>query len=174
MSSSGMFEKNGHSLGFSAHNDFVLLDYSELSACPAPVNYNGTFYAPNAFSDTVKRILENIPPEVHFQLTLSWIRDRPTGGPGPWSRDRGGRADAAGRAGREAVMSRSPRAQAARRSWGDDDSATPILHVDMDAFFASVELLEHPELAGRPVIVKGTAGPGSSLLLSSASKKNTS
>ena len=47
-------------------------------------------------------------------------------------------------------MSRSPRAQAARRSWGDDDSATPILHVDMDAFFASVELLEHPELADRP------------------------
>ena len=57
-------------------------------------------------------------------------------------------------------MSRSPRAQAARRSWGDDDSATPILHVDMDAFFASVELLEHPELAGRPVIVGGASGRG--------------
>ena len=57
-------------------------------------------------------------------------------------------------------MSRSPRASAARRSWGDDDSGAPILHVDMDAFFASVELLEHPELAGRPVIVGGTAGRG--------------
>ena len=57
-------------------------------------------------------------------------------------------------------MSRSPRARAARRSWGDDDSATPILHVDMDAFFASVELLEHPELAGRPVIVGGASGRG--------------
>ena len=57
-------------------------------------------------------------------------------------------------------MSRSPRASAARRSWGDDDSGAPILHVDMDAFFASVELLEHPELVGRPVIVGGASGRG--------------
>ena len=57
-------------------------------------------------------------------------------------------------------MSRAPRSRAARRSWGDDDSAAPIIHVDMDAFFASVELLEHPELAGRPVIVGGRDGRG--------------
>ena len=69
---------------------------------------------------------------------------------------RGARADSSGPSADESValveeveMSRAPRSQAARRSWGDDDSATPIIHVDMDAFFASVELLEHPELAGR-------------------------
>ena len=52
-------------------------------------------------------------------------------------------------------MSRAPRSRAARHSWGDDDSGTPILHIDMDAFFVSVELLDHPELRGRPVAVGG-------------------
>jgi DNA polymerase-4 len=41
-----------------------------------------------------------------------------------------------------------------------DDTGATRLHVDMDAFYASVELLERPELIGRPAIVGHAAGRG--------------
>lgn len=41
-----------------------------------------------------------------------------------------------------------------------DDTGCTVLHVDMDAFFASVELRSRPELRGRQVIVGASGGRG--------------
>ncbi|WP_404433227.1 DNA polymerase IV [Microbacterium lacus] len=49
---------------------------------------------------------------------------------------------------------------------GADDTGAGILHVDMDAFYASVEQLDDPSLRGKPIII---GAPDSRSVVSSAS-----
>jgi DNA polymerase-4 len=44
-----------------------------------------------------------------------------------------------------------------------------VLHVDLDQFLAAVEVLRHPELAGRPVVVGGKGDPTQRAVVATAS-----
>src|SRR5450432_4924419 len=47
--------------------------------------------------------------------------------------------------------------------------ASWVLHVDLDQFIAAVEVLRHPELRGRPVVVGGDGDPTKRGVVSTAS-----
>ncbi|NYF16957.1 DNA polymerase-4 [Microbacterium sp. AK009] len=52
---------------------------------------------------------------------------------------------------------------------GDAGTRRWVLHVDLDQFIAAVEVLRHPELAGKPVIVGGRGDPTERAVVSTAS-----
>src|SRR6266699_3787204 len=44
----------------------------------------------------------------------------------------------------------------AAKSMDEDEATRAILHIDLDAFYASIEQRDHPDYRGKPVIVGGS------------------
>ena len=71
-----------------------------------------------------------------------------------------------------ATVSRRQYAAPTRSGGGEpDDTGCTILHVDMDAFYASASLIDRPELRGTPVIIGG--GGNRSVVLSATYEART-
>src|ERR1700751_4717720 len=66
-----------------------------------------------------------------------------------------------GGGGASSVISTPAGPEPATRPW--------VLHVDLDQFIAAVEVLRHPELRGKPVVVGGDGDPGKRGVVSTAS-----
>lgn len=64
-------------------------------------------------------------------------------------------------------MSTAPRVPSAKRDWGHDETGCTVLHIDMDAFYASLEIARNPRLAELPVII----GTGPRAVVSAANYK---
>ncbi len=68
LSSSGMFEKNGHFLNFAVDSPIVIFDYSKTAVVSMPISYNGSAYANENFSNTVSELFNELPPEMSFRV----------------------------------------------------------------------------------------------------------
>ncbi len=68
MSSTGMFEKNGHFLNFSLNTPVIIFDYSKTAIVPEPINFNGSIYAHNDFLSTAEKLFTELPPEINFRV----------------------------------------------------------------------------------------------------------